>query len=126
MPQQRPTRSEPGEEDAVLLELERGFWEHGSPERYQERFAPDGRCVFSFGVLDKSATVASMEGGAGWTEVTFTDTEVLTLHADVRTLLYLADATHREGHRYQARVSSTYVRRDGAWLLVLHHQLPVD
>ncbi len=114
------------EDDAALVEVERAFWERGDPAMYEEGFAEDGRCVFGFGVLDKATTVASMEGGAGWSDVVFDEVEVLHLHPQVRALVYLGEGTRSDGERYRSRVSSTYVERDGVWLLALHHQLPLQ
>ncbi len=106
-----------------LLALERRFWEAGGdPGFYRERFAEDGRCVFAFGILDKDATVASMEVAGGWSSVEFSELSCLDLAPDVAALAYLADAVSDDGGTYHAAVSSVYVRRDGHWQLVLHQQ----
>ena len=106
-----------------LLAFERRFWEAGGdPGFYREHFAEDGRCVFAFGILDKEATVASMDAPGGWSSVEFSDVSCLELAPDVVALTYLADAVSQDGGTYHAAASSVYVRRDGAWQLMLHQQ----
>ncbi len=108
-----------------LVSLEERFWEAaGDAGFYRRRFAEDGRCVFGFGVLDKEATVASMESAEPWSSFELHEVSVVEPAPGTAALLYRATAT-RGGEPYEARVSSVYVRRDGDWRLFLHHQVPV-
>jgi len=111
--------------DHGLLELERRFWEAaGDATIYKERFADDGRCVFGFGTLDKQAATEAIDGAPAWTDVTMHDVEVLELCPTATAVVYAADATREDGHRYRARVTSVYVDREGTWQMVLHQQTP--
>jgi hypothetical protein len=106
-----------------LVELERRFWfAGGDPGVYRDHFADGGRCVFSFGALDKEATMAAIEGATPWEAVEFEDVTTVDLGPDTVALVYGADARDAGGNRYRAAVSSVYVRRDGAWELALHQQ----
>ena len=105
-------------------ELERRFWSAaGDPAFYREHFADEGRCVFFFGVLDKDATVASMEQAEPWSAVDLDDLVVTTLGDGVVALTYAARA-RRGNEAYEAMVTSTYVRRGDRWQLALHQQTP--
>ena len=105
-------------------EMERRFWgAAGDPAFYVEHFADDGRCVFSFGVLDKAATVASMDEAEPWSAYEFADMRTLQLADDAVALSYMARA-RRGDQPYEAMVSSVYVRRGDRWQLMLHQQTP--
>lgn len=107
-----------------IITLERRFWAAaGDPGFYRENFAEGGRCVFGFGigVMDKAATVASMEAAEPWTAYDLADIEVVDLHDDAAVVVYTATA-ERDSQEYRAAVSSVYARRDGRWQLTVHHQ----
>lgn len=107
-----------------LLTRERQFWQAGGDgEFYRRHFADDGQCVFAFGVLDKAATVASMESSQPWSSFEFDDVTIIELTSEAAAVTYAAQAT-RGDDAYEAMVSSVYARRDGQWQLVLHHQTP--
>lgn len=107
-----------------LVALERRFWEAGGdPDFYREWFAPEGRCVFGFGMLDKDATVDAMASAAPWTDVTFEDLLAVPLAEGAAAITYAARAT-RGDEIYEAMVSSVYARRDGTWKLAVHQQTP--
>lgn len=110
-----------------IIALERRFWAAaGDPGFYRENFAEDGRCVFGFGIgiLDKAATVASMDEAEPWTTYDLHDVEVVGLPDDAGVVVYTVVA-ERDGQEYRAAVSSVYARRDGRWQLTVHHQTPL-
>ena len=108
----------------VLLQMEEGFWRAaGDADFYRDHFAEDGHCVFGFGVLDKAQTIASIESAPVWTSFEFDDVAIHRISDDVVSVAYRAHG-ERGSDRYDAMVSSVYVQRDGAWRLVLHHQIP--
>lgn len=79
--------------------------------------------MFGFGVLDKGATVASMESSAQWSTFDLEMFSVESLTSDVCALAYAVRACRGED-TYEAMVSSVYVERDGQWQLALHHETP--
>ena len=44
---------------------------------------------------------------------------------DVAIITYRAAAEREGSEQYRARVSSGYVKRDGAWRMVFHQQTPL-
>ena len=110
--------------DETIVNLEHDFWSAaGQPDFYREHFAEDGVCVFTFGVLDKAATVSSMQRAEPWSTFELLDLTVVPLNEDAIALVYAASA-ERAGELYRASVSSVYTRRDGRWQLTVHHQTP--
>lgn len=110
-----------------IIELERRFWEAaGDPAYYEERFADEGVMVFSVGVMDKQAVVASMEGAAEWPRFTIDDPKIIEITPEVVSLTYTTEAYQAGSDEpYRAGVTSVYARRGGGWRLVLHQQTPL-
>ena len=73
-------------------------------------------------LTDRAAILESM-GGAPWASFALEDPQVVRLGEDGALVVYGVVAG-RDGAEYSALVSSAYVRRDGAWRLVLHQQTP--
>lgn len=113
-----------------LLELERRGWEAlcASDEEvtafYGEVLAEDVRMLLPGGMVLTGRDEALAAMGASWTTFELTDGRVLELTDDVGVVTYGARAT-ADGGDYDALLASTYVRREGAWRLVVHQQTPV-
>lgn len=113
-----------GDRDDVL-ELERAFWAAaGDADFYRRHFAGGGRCVFPMAILDKEQVVASMREATPWEDLEITDLHVVDVADGVVALAYAASARRPGQGPYEANVGSVYVRRDGAWQLLLHQQTP--
>lgn len=110
-----------------LIGLERLFWESaGNPDFYQDRFADEGVMAFHVGVMTKPDVVASMAGAPEWASYTIDDPLVIEISDDVASLTYTTVAfSHDSAEAYRAALTSVYARRDGEWVLVLHHQTPL-
>ncbi len=105
-----------------LLELEHGFWaSSGSADYYETHMSKDGRCVFSFGHLDKDATKAGMAAAEPWSSFAFNEVQVHALDRNAATISYRADAV-RDGQPYSAMVTSVYSRTTGTWQMMVHQQ----
>ncbi|WP_447775895.1 nuclear transport factor 2 family protein [Variovorax boronicumulans] len=76
------------------------------------------------GVLDRAATLDSIQSGSRWVHANFEKRELLRPTDRVALLVYSATASRHEGVAYRALCSSTYVKQGDAWLLALHHQTP--
>jgi hypothetical protein len=116
-----------------LIELEKQGWEALSTGRSAAR-------AFYETVLDDSAVMvfpgdlvlagveeilASLDAQP-WSSFELGDPRVVSLAGGAVSLVYRATAHRGDGAApYGARVSSTYVRRDGGWRLALHQQTPV-
>ena len=108
-----------------LLALERRFWEDGGHGGfYRERFADDGLTVFGFGTLDKEHTIDAIPSASPWENIELGEATVTQISDDVAAVTYAASASRAHDDRYDAVVSSVYVRRDGTWQLILHQQSP--
>lgn len=113
------------QQEQELLELEQAFWAaSGDAEAYRRRFAEDGICVFSFGMLDKATTIRAIESAEPWVSVALHDVAVVPLAPQAVALTYAATASRADGHPYEANVTSVYAEREGSWQLVVHHQTP--
>lgn len=109
-----------------LLAIERSLWSDG-PKAYQRHL--DDECLIVFtemaGVSTRDEVAAMVADGPRWKDL---DIEVQGLAQptpDTAILTYRASATRGEDERYEAVVSSGYVRRDGAWKMMFHQQTPL-
>lgn len=109
----------------ALLEMESGFWEAaGDGDYYRQHMAADGICLLPVGILDKSSTVASVEGAEPWDGFEITDARTVALGPDALGLYYLASGD-RKSFTYRAAVATVYRRVDGSWQLTMHQQTPL-
>ncbi|GGI04208.1 nuclear transport factor 2 family protein [Egicoccus halophilus] len=110
-----------------LEAAERAFWSAGGDvEFYRDAVADELRCVFSVGILDRDATLRGVAQGAPWTDLELSELTVTPIAEDAAALVYRASAVPGGGGgRYETYVTSTYVRRDGRWRLLLHAHVPV-
>ena len=108
-----------------VVGLEDGFWRAaGDGAFYQAHMAVDGVCVLPVGVLDRDETIGAIAQAESWRRWEMRDVRLVELTGDVVTLVYRVEADRGE-EPYRAFVASTYVRRDGDWLLVVHQQTPL-
>lgn len=75
-------------------------------------------------VLQGADAVLPTLGVDPWQGFALADPAVRHPTPDVAVVTYRAGA-HRDGPAYEALISSVYVRREGAWRLVLHQHTPV-
>lgn len=112
-----------------LLSLERTLW-CGGVEEYRK--ITDAKCLLAFTqmgeVLKREKVALSVRNSPRWTEVELAEEGLLQPTEDVALITYLATANRddKDRERYRARVSSGYVKREGAWKLMFHQQTPLD
>lgn len=112
-----------------LLRLETEGWEalsQGTGRRfYSAVLAPDAVMLLpQVGVMTHDAALDAMDG-APWSWFQIRDPRTVELGADAAILHYRVQARRDFQPEYQALIGSTYVRRDGAWLLAVHQQTPM-
>jgi hypothetical protein len=110
-----------------LWKLEESFWMEDA-NFYDATLATEALMVLPApaGVLDRSATVASIRSADRWTKVSFSDRHSIRPSSAVVILAYSAHADRgRSGTAYSAQCSSTYVQSDSGWKLALHQQTPL-
>ncbi len=105
-----------------LLAIEEMFWTDG-PEAYDAH--ADDTCLVVFAgmaaVMTRVAIAKTAEQGR-WRDVKLTPTGFVQLAPTVAVVAYDCEATRKDGAPHKARVSSTYVLRDGDWKLAAHQQ----
>jgi hypothetical protein len=114
-----------------VLELERAGWAalstggEAAAGFYREVLSDEPRFVLPGGLVldDREAIVRSM-GGPPWDHHALRDEQLVPLGAGAVAVVYRAEA-ERGGQRYEALITSTYVRSDGPWRLAIHQQTPV-
>lgn len=111
--------------DEALWRLEEQFWQGGA-DFYELALAADALMVLPApaGVLDRAGTIVSIRSADRWKHVSITDRRQ-AVAGPVAVLAYAVQAD-RGGDEpaYAAQCSSTYVRDDDRWRLLLHHQTP--
>lgn len=116
--------------DRDPLELERAGWRAlaATPEVarafYEEVLADRALFVLPGGmVLDDRASILDSMAGAPWDGHELADERTMAL-GDGSVIVAYRTTAERGGERYEAWITSTYVREDGAWRLALHQQTP--
>ena len=111
---------------AELLALENAFWEGATDaDLYREAVADDAVFVFPYGVgaMDKQMVIYAIGANdEDWLSHELTSVQVVPLGDDAAVIAYKAEAERPDDEPFKAWVSSTYVRRDGRWLLAFHQQ----
>jgi hypothetical protein len=112
-------------DDDNLWRIEEQFWSAGV-DFYEQHLSAQALMVFPApaGVLDRAATLDSVQAGCRWEHANFEKRELLRPADHVAVLVYSVIASRHEGAAYRAVCSSTYVRQGQTWLLALHHQTP--
>jgi hypothetical protein len=108
-----------------LWEMEKSFWLNGV-DFYRQHMGDDAIMIFAepVGILQGKQIISSLEGAPRWQAVQFAgQRELQTSQATV--LAYRATGLRPDAGRYEAFCSSTYVRRNGTWMLVAHQQTPL-
>ncbi|QOF81088.1 nuclear transport factor 2 family protein [Variovorax sp. 38R] len=112
-------------DDDNLWRIEEQFWSAGA-DFYEQHLSEHALMVFPApaGVLDRAATLDSIQSGSRWVHANFEKRQLLRPTDHVAMLVYSVAASRHEGVAYRALCSSTYVKEGDAWLLALHHQTP--
>ncbi len=109
-----------------LMALERGFWEAATDrDFFREHLADEAVMVFPYGVgaMDKAMVLYTIRADVeAWTSLEFTEEQVVRLGDDAAVITYKVAAGRSDDEPFKAFISSTYVRRDGNWLLAFHQQ----
>lgn len=105
-----------------LWKLEKSFWLDG-PEFYKSSMAADARMVFPVpvGILAGQEILEGLRQGPRWKSVELDNTTETTL-GDTAVLAYKISGQREGDETYDALCASTYVLKNGAWLLLAHQQ----
>jgi hypothetical protein len=118
----------------ALLESLRGLEEEGwkalseglAAEFYEREMVEEAVMVLPMPVvLDKAEAVAAMSQAQPWASFRIQEPQLIRLGPDSAALVYRATAEREGSPPYRALMTSTYVRRSGAWKLALHQQTPL-
>jgi hypothetical protein len=108
-----------------VLEIERGFWS-GGPDYYRQNL--DDLCVTAFtemaGTFKKDDIAGMITETDRWRDLSLDVKGCLEPAPGFAILTYAVKATRKNNEPYAAAVTSAYVKRNGAWKLVLHQQTP--
>lgn len=118
-------------DDRPLLALEHEGWValstsgEAAHRFYDEVLADDVLMLLPGGLLlDQRSAALDAMGGDPWSSFDLQGARVLHVTDDVAVVAYRCVA-ERDGRRYSALCSSTYVVADGAWRLTVHQQTPI-
>jgi hypothetical protein len=113
--------------ETELLELEKHFWT-GDAEFYRSHVSD--HCLLAFkemaGVKSREDVAATVKEGQRWRELEVDKAGMVKLGDGAAILTYRASATRPDGERYEALVSSGYVKRGSEWKLAFHQQTPTS
>ncbi len=105
-----------------LLQIEEDLGS-ASADAYRRHLADEAVVVVPGAVLDREQCIAAVEASPPWREREISEARAVALGPDAAALTYRW-RSRRGTFVYSARMTSVYVRRDGAWRLVLHQQTP--
>lgn len=114
-----------------LLDLERRGWKalarEGEGTAFYAEVLDDNPIMLLPGGLVLEGRDACLDAMAGppWASYDLSDERVVVLGEDGGVVTYRVAAQREASLRYDALVSSTYVRRPGGWRLAVHQQTPV-
>jgi hypothetical protein len=113
-----------GPDIETLMSIERELAD-GDGSVYLQRLCDDAVVVLPGRVLDKASTASVMGDAPCWDGHEFRNGRLRVLDEDTAILTYRFEG--RRGYeRYDAVLSSTYVRESGGdWELVFHQQTPL-
>ncbi len=97
----------------------------GDGSAYRRHLREDAIVIVPGRALDRDATIAAMDASPGWDSFSIVDERLLPLGGDAALLTYRFRGRRGESE-YEAILSSTYARDDGAWKLVFHQQTPLQ
>jgi hypothetical protein len=109
-----------------LLGIERGFWSGGA-DYYRQNL--DDLCVTVFtemaGTFKKNEIAGMITETDRWRDLKLDVKGCLEPAPGFGVLTYTVKATRKNNDPYTAAVTSAYVKRNGAWKMVLHQQTPL-
>jgi hypothetical protein len=114
-----------------LLELEHRGWaslsDGSGAEFYGSLMTDDGVMVLANGaVADREAVVGSLRDSPPWQRFEIEGARAIRAGADAAVLVYEARAWRDEsGEPFAGAMTSTYVRTDDGWQLVVYTQTPL-
>lgn len=113
----------------ILMAHEEHFWDASSVadiDLIREYLTEDALTMGTFGVLDKETTIAVNDGQPPFILRRIDSApQILQLTTDSAVIIYQATAQRQGREPFTILISSTYVNRNGAWLLAFHHQTPL-
>ena len=113
----------------TLFELEKRGAEAlvsgGAADFYRELLTEDALMMVPGFVADKATFLAGASGGPGWKSFRIEAPRAVQLTPDCAVLQYRTTGARDGQPDYIALMSSTYVKRDGAWRLAFHQQTPM-
>jgi hypothetical protein len=105
-----------------LLAIERELGD-GPGDAYRRHLTEDAVVVVPGAVLGREECAAAIDASGGWDEREISDARTTAIGPDSAVLTYRW-RSRRGDTTYAAVMSTVYVRRDGAWRVVLHQQTP--
>jgi len=105
-----------------LLRIERELAD-GPGDQYRRHLIDDAVVVVPGAVLTREQCADAIDQSPGWDESEIAEASVVLLTDDSAVLTYTWRSTRGET-RYDAVMSTVYVRRDGGWKVALHQQTP--
>jgi len=114
-----------------LIELEEQGWQalssegEASKKFYSSVLCDDAIMLFPGGILmnGKEEILASL-AAQPWRSFQIEELQVIFLSENAGVLIYRVTAQREGSAPYVALISSTYIRSDGTWKLILHQQTP--
>jgi hypothetical protein len=110
-----------------LLSIERGFWTGGA-DYYRQNL--DDLCMTVFtemaGAFKREEIAGMIADMDRWRELKLDVKGCLEPAFGFAILTYAVKATRKNNEAYAAAVTSGYVKRNGAWKMVLHQQTPLS
>jgi hypothetical protein len=111
-----------------LIAAERAGWSalttSTGADYYRRHLSPDAVMVFSVGRMDRDEALTAIEHAPPWISFQIDEPTVVELTEESAVLTYRATARRDGQPDYHAWVSSTYVHRNGDWVLAVHQQSP--
>jgi hypothetical protein len=112
-----------------LVELEHKGWQALSGENgaefYDAFLADEAMMALPFGIMDRDTCVEAIAAAPPWLSYELSDMHVVVLDEESAMVVYNATAQREGLSEYRAVMSTTYVRRDGEWLIAFHQQTPL-
>jgi hypothetical protein len=109
-----------------LYGIEKNSWT-GDAQFYRENLAEKCMVVFTemSGLKTREEVAAMITEPRRWQDLNLEDKKAVDLSDSAVLLSYKARARRSNGERYEALVSSAYVKENGRWRMAFHQQTPV-
>ncbi len=109
-----------------LIRIEEELWA-GDAAVFRRHLDDD--CMIAFtqmaGVMTRDQVAGTVEGAPRWRDLSIVPVGLIRPVDGVAILTYRASATREGAGRYEALISSAYVRREDAWKMAFHQQTPL-